>query len=153
MSGQRQDERDKRALRFCVCIYVFMSCTCIWILVVGDVVNLPLVDKRLVDDPGGLGDNFVDPSAVANRLAAFDNVSDNAWYREDTHRSACVMAVRALWEWTSSSEHTPTMRYTDGKECLAWRSCKAWLEQVDEKGHATNERRKITQNGRDHRHL
>ena len=43
-----------------------MTFTCVGVFVMGDVVNLPLVEKGLINDPGCPGDNLVYPAAVAD---------------------------------------------------------------------------------------
>lgn len=37
----------------------------------GDVIDVVFVEERLVDYPGGVRDNLINPAAVSNGLAAF----------------------------------------------------------------------------------
>jgi hypothetical protein len=88
-----------------------------------DIVDLMFGDEGGVYDPWGGGEDVVDVAAVEEGLdtnrgggseakrTEQDGVSQgNKTGALDTHRSACVIAVRALWACTSSSEQTPTMR-------------------------------------------
>lgn len=47
----------------------------VWGLVVSDIVDLPFVQEGLVDDPGRVGDDFVNPAAVADGFKSEDGVS------------------------------------------------------------------------------
>lgn len=90
-----------------------------------NVINVPLFDESLIDDPRGVRNNLVNPAAMSNSLASIPSVSIGLWRVEVPYRSACVMTQRALLMITSSSELTPTSRCTDGKESLACRNCRA----------------------------
>jgi hypothetical protein len=47
-----------------------MTCTQVGLLIVGNIVNLVLVDKVFINNPGGLRDHLIDPATMPNRFGS-----------------------------------------------------------------------------------
>lgn len=52
-------------------VNIVVSFAWVYKLVVGDIVDIVLIHEFLVDDPRGIGDNLVYPSALTDSLTSF----------------------------------------------------------------------------------
>lgn len=48
-----------------------MPCTYIWLIIVGNIVDVVFRQKRSVDDPGNVRDDIIHPATLADRFTAF----------------------------------------------------------------------------------
>jgi hypothetical protein len=60
-----ESARERRTLGLAVRVDVLVAGSSVRLLVVRDVVDLVLIDEGLIDDPRRLGDDLVNPPAVA----------------------------------------------------------------------------------------
>ena len=108
-------------------VHIIMTLRHVWELIMSNIVDVPLFQERLVDDPWAVRNDLVNPATMSHSFASILGVSIGCQRIQVSYRSACVMTQRALLVMTSSSELTPTSKCTDGKESLACRNCRAWL--------------------------
>ena len=139
-------------------VHIVMADRRVGILVMSDVIDLAIGEEFGSEHPGRFWHHLINPSAVS---CSFTSILDSAMacdriHIEITNRSAWVITVRDLCVLTSSSLHTPTRRYTDGKDSFACLSCNAWLSRQRNDQRRDDVRNLVvflTLSGRDRRRL
>jgi len=96
--GEREGKGREHTLGLYKCVHVIMTLRNIRKFVVRNVVNVPLFEESLVDDPWAVRNDLVNPAAMSHSLASVPEVRKH-WLVEDSsviplsmrHDTACFI--------------------------------------------------------------